>query len=227
MRPSTGQVSQLAGALRNRLAPDARQDFPWGILLMLIPSWATFLLLPERDVFDTENPLYFHPPNLTREPVRVVLQLPYVPLVNTELDQILLVTGLLLGFGVVAELRLGTWAVLGVFWLASTVAAILGGALLHVVYPLFPDVHVFAEGGWYRVFHGGSAGGWALMAAFAATTQRPWPWIGGFVVWESTWWLFLTGDYTPVFHATAVVTGLVAGRWLRSRQDRGTRTASG
>jgi hypothetical protein len=206
-----------AASYRERVAPNARVRFPWGIVALLVPSWITFLVLPDRDTFDTENPLYFHPPNLTEEPLRTLGQLLYTPFVNTEFDQILLVTGLLLLFGVPFELRCGTWQAIAVFGIATTVAAVFGAALLHLLYPLFPDVHMFADGGWNRVFHGGSAGGWGLMAAFAATTRHPWIWLVGFVAWEGAWWVLLTGDYTPVFHATTVVTGYVVTRWFMCR----------
>jgi hypothetical protein len=138
------------------------------------------------------------------------------PLVNTQIDQIILVTVLLAAFGMAVESRLGTWRALAIFWGTSGVAAIAGGVLLHVLYPMFPDVHTFGQGGWERVFNGGSAGGFGLLGAFAATSRRPMLWIGLFLVWEPLFWFFVSHDYTSAFHFIAVATGYAAGRYLRA-----------
>lgn len=53
---------------------------------------------------------------------------------------------------------MGSKVVLGVFWSATAMAAVLGAGALHVLYLLLPDFHAFSEGGWYRIFNGGRAG---------------------------------------------------------------------
>jgi hypothetical protein len=211
-------VSVLAWAA-HRSSWFGGRGIPWGILLLLVPSWITYLVI-ERDELDTGHPLFFYPPNLTQDPLAVVVNLLVTPLVNTQTDQILLVTGLLLLFGTRAEWQLGTRATLAIFWLATTVAAIVSAGLLHVLYPMFPDVYMFAEGGWYRVFNGGSAGSYALMAAFAVTSPRRWLLIGAFVLWEPGFWLLISRDYTPVFHISAFLTGYAASWWLHRRRER-------
>jgi membrane associated rhomboid family serine protease len=211
-------VSLLTRAAE-RSGPLACPPIPWGILLLLVPSWLTYLLV-ERDELDTGHPLFFYPPNLTQDPAAVLVNLLVTPIVNTQTDQILLVTGLLLLFGIRVEWQYGTRATLGIFWLATAVAAVFSAALLHVLYPLFPDVYMVAEGGWYRVFNGGSAGSYALLAAYSVTSPRRWLWIGAFVLWEPGFWLLITGDYTPVFHISAFLTGWLAAWWLIRRRER-------
>ncbi|HVL34831.1 MAG TPA: hypothetical protein VM489_04090 [Burkholderiales bacterium] len=39
--------------------------------LLLVPSWASYFLF-ERDKFDTAHPLFFHIPDLTRDPLGVI-----------------------------------------------------------------------------------------------------------------------------------------------------------
>lgn len=186
------------------------------MLVLLALSWVTYFIF-DRDEYATGHPLYFHAPDLTQNPLAVAPNLLVTPLVNTQTDQILLVSGLLLLFGTAVERRLGTAAALALFWVASSTAAVLGGLLLHPLYSHFPDVHMFADGGWYRIFNGGSAGGFALLAAYAALSPRPWLWVGLFLVWEPVFWLFVSGDFTSVFHFIAFVTGFLGARWLQAQ----------
>jgi hypothetical protein len=191
---------------------------PLGVILLLIPSWISFQLIDERDDFDTENPLYLHVPDITQDPLQVLISFVLTPVINTEGDQILLVTGLIVIFGTFVEKRLGPWRMLAIFWGASISGALLGGLLLHVLYPLFPDVEVFHTG-WRRVFNGGSAGGFGLLAAFAATSKRWWwIWVVLFAVWEPTFWATISHDYTSVFHIIAFITGYLMGRRFQHRQ---------
>jgi hypothetical protein len=148
---------------------------PWIVLVVLPPAWLTALTL-ERDLYDTDNPLYYRIPNITRDPVALVLNLTITPLINTETDQVMLITVLIVAFGTAVERRFGAGASLGIFWGTSAAGALVGGLLLHLLYPLFPEVAVF-ESGWNRVFNGASAGGFGLMGAFAATAHRPLVWI--------------------------------------------------
>jgi hypothetical protein len=210
-----GRVFQYVGAEHDRVPPNAGRRTPVGILLLLVVSWATFFAF-ERDQFATDHPLYYHIPDLTQNAPAVFLNLLVTPLVNTQPDQILLVTGLLVLFGIAVERRFGTWPMIGIFWIASSLAAVLGGALLHVLYPLFPDVHMLSDGGWYRVFNGGSAGAFALMGTYLTVAQRPWLWLGIFLVWEPIFWLVISRDYTSVFHFIAFATGVLSGRWLQA-----------
>jgi hypothetical protein len=187
--------------------------FPVAILALLVPSWASYLLIDERDDFDTENPLFFHVPDLSQDPLGVVFTLLVTPVVNTEGDQVILVTVLLLAFGTVVERRLGSLAALGIFWGASIVAAIVGGFILHLLHPTFAHLEVI-DVGWRRVFNGGSAGGFALLGALAATSGRPWIWLGLFAIWEPGFWLLVSQDFTSVFHLVAVATGFSAASWI-------------
>ncbi|MBX3467593.1 MAG: hypothetical protein KF878_11955 [Planctomycetes bacterium] len=195
-----------------------RTGVPWAVLLLVLASWTSFLLIDERDEFAVDHPLYIHFPDFSERPWRIVPNLVVTPLVNTQPDQIVLVTALLLGFGIPVERRLGSKVVLGVFWGATAMAAVLGAGALHVLYPLFPDVHAFSEGGWYRVFNGGSAGGFGLMGAMAATSRFTAVWVALYCLWEPSFWLVVTQDFTAVLHVTAFFTGLgAAGVVLRRR----------
>lgn len=145
------------------------------------------------------------------------------PLVNTETDQIILITVLIGTFGVLVERRLGAVAAFGIVWGTSAVGALAGGALLHVLYPIFSDVQAF-EQSWNRVFNGASAGGFGLMAAYAASARRPWLWVGLFCIWEPSFWLLVPGDLTSVFHIIAFATGFATRYFMH---DRAKRTAPG
>ncbi|QKT03909.1 rhomboid family intramembrane serine protease [Ectothiorhodospiraceae bacterium 2226] len=192
---------------------------PVVVWVLLVPSWVTALIM-DRDEFATDHLLYYHIPDLTEAPLRILPNLFVTPLVNTQVDQVILITILIGTFGVLVERRLGALAALAIFWGTSAAAALGAGVLLHLLYPLFPDVHTFGEGGWYRVFNGASAGGFGLMAAYAALSPRPWLWIGLFALWEPTFWLLVTNDYTFAFHFIAFTTGFVGVRLYQRRQRR-------
>lgn len=90
--------SRIVGLLRR---------VPLLVPILIVPSWISYLLIDERDDYDTENLLYFYIPDITQDPVSLVISLAITPLINTEGDQILLVTFLLATFGVAIERRLG------------------------------------------------------------------------------------------------------------------------
>lgn len=197
------------------------KSFPL-IVLVLIPGWITALTI-NRDADDTSQLFFYHIPDLTDDPLLIPVNLITTPLVNTQMDQTILVTALVCTFGVLVERRLGTMAAFGLFWGTTIAAALAAGFLLHGLYPLFPDVQVF-EDAWTRVYNGGSAGGYGLMAGFAATTRWPWMWLGIFFAWEPVYWLLVSGSlytYTPTFHIMAVISGYLAGRfYLQPRARR-------
>ena len=185
---------------------------PWVVLVLLVPSWLAWLTI-DRDLEDTEHLLFYYIPDLTENFPAVLLNLAITPLINTETDQIILVTVLIGTFGVLVEKRLGALTALGIFWGTSTTGALAGGALLHVLYPLFPDVQAFQQS-WNRVFNGASAGGVGLMAAYAAMAKHPLLWIGLFCLWEPAFLLLVSQDFTSVFHMIAFVTGFVTVRFF-------------
>jgi hypothetical protein len=188
------------------------RPYPLGSIFLLIPSWITFIVL-ERHEYQWERVVYYRIPDITENPIALLPNLTVTPLFNTDIAQILLVTLLLLTFGVLVELRLGVKMLLGVFWATSIAAALGAGLLLHALYPMFPDVYMFGPAGWDRYYAGGSAGGYGLLGAFAATSRRPMLWITLFLLWEVPYWLVISGDYTSVFHFIAVATGYMLGRW--------------
>lgn len=207
---ATGHTDRWA-AFRGRV--------PWIAVVVLLPSWFSWLVV-DRDLHDTGHPLFYHIPDLTRDPLALLLNLTVTPLINTETDQILLVTVLIAGFGVAVERCLGTAAALGLFWGTSAAGALVGGLLLHLLYPLFPDVEAF-QSGWNRVFNGASAGGFGLMGAHAATAARPVLWIALFCSWEPAFWFLVSRDYTSAFHMIAFTTGFATARRLRRRPPAG------
>jgi hypothetical protein len=222
MLPSTlRHVGALAAERGGRWA----KRFPF-ILLVLVPGWFTAILI-DRETEDTDQLFFFHIPDLIENPLVIPVNLLVTPLVNTEIDQIILVTVLVGTFGVLVERRLGTLAAFAIFWGVTVVAAVGAGFLLHALYPMFPQVEVF-DSGWNRVFNGGSAGGFGLMGAFAATARLPWVWLGIFFIWEPGFWILVSQDYTPAFHFLAITSGYAASRfYFRPRAiQRGAETCS-
>lgn len=55
---------------------------PWVVPVLLVPSWITWLVV-ERDLEDTEHLLFYHIPDITRDPLAPLLNLTVTPLVNT------------------------------------------------------------------------------------------------------------------------------------------------
>jgi hypothetical protein len=209
-----------AGAARDGGPRGLLRRCPWVVPVLLVPSWITWLTI-ERDLEVTEHLLFYHIPDITRDPLALLLNLTVTPLVNTETDQVILITVLIGTFGVIVERRLGALAALALFWGTSAVGALGGGLLLHTLYPLFPEVHAFAEGGWYRVFNGASAGAFGFMGAYAAMARWPLLWIGLFCVWEPAFWLLVSGDFTSAFHILAFVTGFVTVRYVLLERAQG------
>lgn len=185
---------------------DALRRVPWIVWAILLPSWIFFLATGERATHDTEQILFFYVPDLVEGPLRVIPNLTVTPWVNTETDQILLITGLVGIFGTLVERRVGGLPTLAIFWITSAAGAVFGGLLWHLLHPLFPDFHPIANAE-LRVFNGASAGAFGLMAAYAALSPRPWIVVGLFVVWEPTFWYFISEDYTSVIHIIAFATG--------------------
>lgn len=206
-----------------RRAVSLLQRCPWVVLVLLVPSWIAWLTI-DRDLEDTDHLLFYYIPDLTEDFIAVLLNLAITPLVNTETDQIILITVLIGTFGVLVEKRLGAVAALGIFWGTSAAGALAGGALLHLLYPLFPDFQPF-EQSWNRVFNGASAGGFGLMAAYAAISGRPLLWIALFCIWEPSFLLLVSQDFTSVFHMIAFTTGFVTVRYFM--HERGEANAPG
>jgi hypothetical protein len=84
------------------------QALSMGTILLLIPFWISYLLIDERDDYDTENPLFLHVPDITEDLLQFVLSRMITPAINDEGDQILLNSGLLLIFGRLIEKGLDT-----------------------------------------------------------------------------------------------------------------------
>lgn len=206
-KPATDRSapSRLGGLLRR---------CPIIVLVVLIPSWISWFLL-ERDLHATGHLLYYYIPDLTQAPLRLLPNFVVTPFINPQTDQIIIVTLLIATFGVLVERRLGAVPAFWIFWGTSFAAALGSGILLHILYPLFPDVPAFAEGGWYRVFNGASAGGFGLMGAYTALSPRPGLWVGAYGLWEASFWLITSGVFTTAFHLIAFVTGFFGGRYLR------------
>lgn len=183
---------------------------PWVVLVLIVPSWIAWAIM-DRDMYDTGHLLFYYMPDLVNDSLRVVPNFLITPLINIETDQILLITVLIAGFGIPVEKRLGGGAATAIFWIASAAGAIGAGVLWHLVYPLFSDVHAVQQGA-ERIFNGASAGGFGLMAAYAALARRPLIWIGLFCIWEPGFWILVSRDFTSAFHVIAFVTGFTMTR---------------
>lgn len=208
------------------------------IPILLIPSWASWLLM-DREDGDLDHLLYFYAPDMIERPWRLIPNVTVTPLVNTQNDQVVLVSVLIVVFGGLVERRLGLWRALAVFWATSSAAALLGGALFHLLEPWFGDFEVVASVR-ERVYNGASAGGYGLMGAFAATTKHLRWWAAVFVVWEPAFWFVIAQalEFTPTFHVIAFLTGVLLVRTVffarlqqhrqeRAREERGPATAAG
>lgn len=213
------------GGARDRVRRlEARLDdwtagFPL-MLLLLIPSWASYFALDRPDAGNSHI-LFYAIPDLHRDPLSIPPALLLTPLVNTQTDQVFLVTVLIAVFGVAVERRVGIVAALAVFWGTSTLAALGSGVLLHALYATVPDAHIVDEA-WRRLFNGGSAGGIGLAGALAGIYAglRRW-WVAGalialFVAWEFTFWAVQLRNFTSTFHLIAFVAGFAALWWLVS-----------
>jgi hypothetical protein len=190
---------------------------PWAVVILLIPSWISYGLIDERDDYDTENLLYYYVPDITEDQLALVVAILITPVINTEGDQILLVTGLIGIFGTMINRKLGTPWTLAIFWGTTTAGALMGGILLHFLHPHFAHYEPIREG-MERVFNGGSAGGFGFVGAYAATGRWTMLWGAVFLAWEPTFWATISRDYTSVFHLIAFLTGFGTMRfWLRGK----------
>jgi len=157
--------------------------------------------------------LLFHIPDLSQDFPRAVRSLVVAPWLNHDNLQLLYVTALLLIFGIIFEVREGTLTSIVVFFGTTFVSAMVGGAILHAVYPHVWDTWVL-ENAWERSWSGGSVGGFGLMGAIAGRTRRPGPLLAFFILWEAfLWWVNLR-NYTSVFHLSALAGGFIATRYL-------------
>ncbi len=205
---------------RGESSPGAAGWLRWAhgfplVLLLLLPSWATYATI-ERPAEGEDHLLFYSIPDLTRDPLTIPPALIFTPLVNTETDQLILVTVLISTFGVLVERRLGILPALAIFWGASTAAALGAGVILHALHPFLDHVHAIDEA-WRRLFNGGSAGGIGLMGAYTALSPRPWLWLGVFGAWELGFWLVQLRNFTPTFHLIAFPTGYLLARLFLRR----------
>ncbi len=197
----------------------AGRRFPW-ILLLLIPSWASYLLL-ERPESGADSPFFFYIPDLTQDPLAMLPGFIVGPLLNTQTDQTILVTGQLILFGVVVERRFGLGPALLVFWGTSIAAALGAGAIVTAAHAWFPDAAV-VENAWGRAYGGGSAAGFGLLGVVAATSRLWWAWTAVFVLWEASIWYLILQNFTPAFHGSAFAAGVI-GTLVFARRHVGTR----
>jgi hypothetical protein len=197
-------MNQILPRLRELSPPGAaalrHRRFPY-VLLLLIPSWASYLAF-ERPASGADSPFFFHIQDLSNDPLAMLPGFVVGPLLNTELDQTLLVTGQVLLFGIVVERRIGTVPTFALFWATSIIAATGAALIVHGAYGIAPDAEA-VDRAWNRAYGGGSAAGFGLMGVFAATSRLPLLWIGVFTAWEASVWLLVLQNFTPAFHATA------------------------
>ena len=196
-----------AAPIENLLLPGGR--VPVVPLLVLLPSWISTILL-DRPPRGDESLFFFYVTDLA-DPFTLLPGLAVGPLLNTALSQVLLVSGLVLFFGIPLERRLGAGRTLAIFWTASIAGSIGGAAMIHAAQALAPDATI-VERAWDRAYGGGSAGGFGLMGAYAAGARSSMPWIALFAAWEVMAWYSVLQNLTPAFHVVAFAAGMVAGR---------------
>jgi hypothetical protein len=121
------QASGWRRAARDRGALSLLARCPLVVPVLLVPSWVTWLTI-ERDLHDTDHPLFYHIPDLTRDPLAVLVNLVITPLVNTETDQVILITVLIGTFGVMVERRFGAAAARALSCAPPPAGALGGGA---------------------------------------------------------------------------------------------------
>jgi hypothetical protein len=189
------------------------------VITYLMVAWVLFIPAAERRGglywIDEEavGHLLFRIPDLTGDPPRALRSIVTGPWINHDSLQLIYVTALLLLFGIVFEVREGTFRLMLIFFGTSCVGALVAGALLHLVYPHPWDIRLF-EVAWNRYWTGGSAGCFGVLGAFAARARRPGLLLAVFVVWEcAVWWIVLR-NYASAFHFWALAAGFLATRWL-------------
>lgn len=194
-------------------------------------AWALFVPTAEYrngnwwTDFDAVRHLVFHIPHLTERPFLAIGTLVTGTWLNHDAIQLGYVTLLLLLFGVVFEVREGSFRAAGVFFATSFVAALVAGALLHAIYPHIWDTTLL-ESSWNRWWSGGSAGCFGLMGAVAARARRPAILLAMFLLWEAfIWWVNLR-SWVSVFHLSALSAGFIAVRFgLPSHASQGRKRA--
>lgn len=185
----------------------------------LIVSWVLFVPLAEKDGDKYEldgdrfEPFVFRIPDLSENLPRALRSLLTAPFINHDSLQLVYVTALVLLFGVIFEVREGPLATALVFFGATLVAAVIGGVILHLVYPELWETSTL-ETAWRRKWSGGSPGCFGLMGGLAARARSPWLFLGFFGLWEVFIWSVNLRDYTSVFHFAALLTGYLAVRHL-------------
>ena len=165
----------------------------------------------------------YHIPDLSENFPLALRSLLTGPFLNHNLVQLVYVVLLLVLFAVPFESHEGARRTTFIFFATSFVAAIVGGAVLHLIYPEVLD-NAFLEKAWERTWSGGSAGCFGLMGALAARARTPWPLLGAFAAWEVTVVVAYLREWTPAFHLTALLTGFALARWVvrpRSQVDAG------
>lgn len=188
------------------------------VLLLLVPVWITLHTVEDPEPA-AASPVFFHPPDLVDDPVRVLPALAVGPLVHTKLDQTQLVTAQLVLFGIAVERRLGRLPAFGLYWGTSAAAAVFAGAVLLALDAAFPDTGAVSAA-LDRVYSGGSVGGYGLAGALAALL--PWRWrlplVAAIVLWEFGAWYQVLRNFTPLFHGAGFVAGYAAALLLARRQ---------
>ena len=192
----------------------------------LILSWALFVPLSYDDggkyKIDEErvDSYIYRVPDLSEDLIHALRSLATAPFLNHDSLQLIYVTLLMLLFGVIFEIREGPRTAVLVFFGSTFFAAIVGGVLLHVIYPDLWDAS-FLETAWERTWSGGSAGCFGLMGGLAARARKPWILLGLFGLWEDFIEYVNLRSYTTVFHFAALFAGFVVVRYLIPPPTRG------
>jgi hypothetical protein len=191
----------------------------------LIIAWCLFVPLARKDGDkyqldgDRFEPFMFRVPDLSENLLRALRSLVTAPFLNHDSLQLVYVTALVLLFAVIFEVREGPLTTALVFFGSTLAAAVIGGVLLHLIYPELWDTSVL-ETAWKRKWSGASPGCFGIMGGLAARARRPWPLLGLFGLWEVFIWTVNLRDYTSVFHFVALFTGYLAVRYLIPPQAR-------
>jgi len=196
------------------------RHLPVAIPLYLLTAWPLYFVF--RDSRDTIDDLSYRIPELATDTARALASIGPAPFLNHSLDQLVYATLMLLIFGLVVEWRLGWLRTTLLFFGTIFVACLIAAAVLHAIYPEVVDSGEFRKA-WERSYSGGSAGALGLDGAFAATSRWPYAWLAAFALWELGLWYFYLGNFTPVFHISALLLGFAAVRWLPTvgRRPRG------
>jgi hypothetical protein len=162
---------------------------------------------------DRVEPYVFQVPDLSENFPKALRSLLTAPFINHDSLQLVYVTVLVLLFGVIFEVREGPLTTVLVFFGTTFAAAVIGGALLHLIYPELWGAS-FLETAWERKWSGGSPGCFGLLGGLAARSRQPWLLLGLFGLWEVFILYVNLRDYTSVFHFIALFTGYLVVRYL-------------